>query len=169
MTHFEEVEDWNEWISSLHERERVALAELRPEQLGITWGSHYMLPDAQSLLFIFGYCHTEAELRQEEAAAGADAEELDYTVRTIRDAHLRGYRYGKAYSVACVEGEYGSNHVSRMWPITPLQFSEAMVADWDPMAILASGGRWLRTSLLDMAHAMTSRKDSSDGRPGEEG
>jgi hypothetical protein len=49
----------------------------------------------------------------------------------IEDATKRGYIFGEYFSVACPEGELGSNHESRMMEIAAAAFVEARANGWE--------------------------------------
>lgn len=162
MSGYGEFENLEAFYQALWFREREAMANLAPQQDIVGWGKHWMLPNAELEVIIFGYCFTLAEVRDQEIRCGADAEELEFTLKNIQQAHERGYRYSNNYSVLCPEGEIGSNHVSRMWPISRGQMAQAQEAQWEPSLILAEGGEWLRDKLVAMA-ATFSRKEQPDG------
>lgn len=79
---------------------------------------------------IYGYAMTEDDLLESERVLGADEEELVYTLRNFRRAETFGCVFGKAYSMACPEGEYGSTPVSDATLITQEEFQEAKRREW---------------------------------------
>lgn len=54
----------------------------------------------------------------------------------IRDSRKYGYLFGTWYSVACVEGEMGSQHESRCVPIDKEIFEAARELRWDADAFV---------------------------------
>ena len=81
-------------------------------------------------LVIYGYAMTLKEVEDQERQLGADAEELDYTLRIMRQQMEQGFVWGKAYSVACPDGEYGLTPVRAATRITKEEFDNAQAAEW---------------------------------------
>jgi hypothetical protein len=54
----------------------------------------------------------------------------------IRQSRPAGYLFGTWYSVACVEGEMGSQHISRCVPIDEELFKSAKELNWDANAFV---------------------------------
>jgi len=90
----------------------------------ITYGSYFVSDRrADSGLLIYGYVLTEQELRENE-----DEE----TMSALSFSYQRGFRFARCYSIACVEGEYGSVHDSMCIPITKEVFEQAQGREWNP-------------------------------------
>lgn len=73
---------------------------------------------------------TLKEIEDQERQLGADAEELDYTLKIMRGQMFNGYLWGKAYSVACPDGEYGLTPIRSATRITKEEFDNAQAAEW---------------------------------------
>lgn len=56
-----------------------------------------------------------------------------------QDSYDRGYRFGKAFSVMCPTGEYGSTHVSHMVPLRRSEFDDVLAAGYDARELLQHG------------------------------
>jgi hypothetical protein len=118
-----------EMTAYLMQQERQAIENALPEQWNITWGARVVR--IVDKLAIFGQIYTEREFLAENTKAGeAPSEEILYELDDLRNAHQRGYRYGRWYSVVEPEGEYGSAHVSTLWEITTLDFDTARAGGW---------------------------------------
>lgn len=81
-------------------------------------------------IIIYGYAMTEKEFLDSEQALGADEEELAFQRRAFRRWRNEGRLYGKAHSVACVEGEFGSTPIGQTLAITKEEFEAAQKAEW---------------------------------------
>ena len=128
----------------LAEQEESAIADTRPEQWQITWGSRvlrmYSIGSGDDdLLAIFGHIYTEAEfLAENPQPPGSEAEEeILAELNDLRDQYTRGYRYGRWYSTLEPHGEWGSAHVVSLWEITTEEFNEARMRDWHIWRVLA--------------------------------
>jgi hypothetical protein len=96
----------------------------RRAQPGEYWKQHY------HGITIYGYAMTEKEFLDVEQALGADEEELAFQRRTFRRWRQAGRLYGRAYSIACVDGEYGSTPINQTLAITKEEFEAARKAEW---------------------------------------
>jgi hypothetical protein len=81
-------------------------------------------------LTIYGYAMTEEEFIEDEIGHGADAEEVAYQRKAFRRWLDQGLLYGKAWSVACPQGEYGSTPLRSALAITKEEFEAAEDAEW---------------------------------------
>lgn len=81
-------------------------------------------------LTIYGKWMTMEEIMEEELALGASAEEWEYTRKTMEAQLAEGFFWGKAYSVACVDGEYGLTPLRTAQAITEQEFENARSAEW---------------------------------------
>jgi hypothetical protein len=90
----------------------------------VDWGD-YAATESAGLLII-GRVWTLEEVESGEREAGAPEEELRYTVRMMKDAHHRGYRFGEYMSEPYPDGELGSHHVSRLRKITKQQYNQVL-------------------------------------------
>jgi len=109
---FESFEELQEYMATA---EREAVEKTIPKQWEITWGSFVIR--VVDRLVIFGRIWTEFNYHEGE-----------YELQ--QDAHSRGYRYGRYYSVVEPEGELGSAHISTLWEITQSDFLTAMLNGW---------------------------------------
>lgn len=148
-----EFESFTEAFAQMRIWEEQANAKVTKEQRTITWGSHFLHPHPRLGLLIFGHTQTEDQLVADERSCGADEEEAEATLRTIRNSHERGYRFGRHYSTVEPEGELGSTHISRCWPLTAEQFRQAQELGWDGKSILAKHD-WLADVLIDFNDAI---------------
>ena len=137
----------DEMFAFMQEQERQANANVSPDQAQIGYGAYWMRVDQE--VTIFGYVPTEAEIRVSEGGDEVDQEELAYTLEMLRDAHQRGYRYGKCYSAWEPEGEWGSTHISVMIEIQEWQFKRAQKQGWDYKRLMnREDGRWMIGHML---------------------
>jgi hypothetical protein len=129
-------ETTEEMMGYLREQEERAITRTRPEQWTITWGD-YVVRVVDGLI-IFGRIFTEEEYltESEVLSPGEDPaevlEEVRYEMERLRDSFRRGYRYGRYYSEAAPDGEYGSAHVSTLWKISEEDFAVAKDSNWKP-------------------------------------
>lgn len=141
----------DDMFAYMREQEEAANARVTPGQAQIGYGAWWLRPYED--VVIFGYVPTQDEVRASEGGDEADPEELQYTLETLADAHRRGYRYGRAYSVIEPEGEWGSTHISTMVEITEEQFNQAQAHGWDGHEIAAQAdGHWILKALMRSAH-----------------
>lgn len=138
-------DSFDDAMKMMQEMEEAANARLTPGQKAIGEGDHWMQLTRMygEEIAIFGYVFTMEENRQGEIDAGAEEEELDFTMASLRNAHERGYRFGRAHSIAEVGGELGSTHIADMLcKITPEQFEEARSYDWNFMEMFERNVEW---------------------------
>lgn len=79
---------------------------------------------------IYGYGMTEEEFLEEERRLGADEEELEMQRRSFDRWTREGYLFGKAYSVACPDGEYGLTPVRQAIAMSKEDYEAARLAEW---------------------------------------
>lgn len=125
---FDNFEDMMKAVNRGVER---AKASATPRQNAITFGDYWMAPRPDWDLVIFGYVMTEDELYSSSAYNGVDPEEIEYEKAAMAASYADGFRFGRAYSVACPEGELGDSHVCTMIQITKEQFERAKDNGWD--------------------------------------
>jgi hypothetical protein len=131
---------WDEAQKFMAESEKAANARILPAQLEIGWGDCWVEYDQISSLWIFGKVFTREAGYASSIAAGASPNEAELEQVDLDDAYRRGYRFGKAYSVACPEGELGDTHISQMLSkLEPLEFVAARDRDWDFDQIVDAG------------------------------
>jgi hypothetical protein len=123
-------ESQEEMAAYMAEQEALATADALPEQWEITWGDR-VLRMVDDTLAVFGHIFTEREFLAENSKPGqAPDEEILYELDSLRDAHTRGYRYGRWYSTVEPDGEYGSAHVVSLWGISKQDFATARSNGW---------------------------------------
>lgn len=115
------------------------------KQNAITYGDYWMR--AFEDILIFGHIYSEEELWTAEAELGASEEEIKEEKEMMAGNYENGFRFGRAYSLICPEGELGDTHVSDMIPITQQEFEDAEDLYWIPDAIRQLP--WFNRSLLD--------------------
>lgn len=71
------------------------------------------------------------EIREQEQSLGADAEELDFTMKIMQRQYEQGFVHGQAWSVACPDGEYGLTPVRAAIAITKEEFENARAVHWE--------------------------------------
>lgn len=128
---FQEFGSWEEAMDAIAKAEQAANDRATEEQRSITYGDCWLTFDGASQLVIFGRVQSLTDLRAEMRGRGMSQEETDEDVRSIVNAFARGYRFGRAYSIACVEGELGDTHVSVMTPISHSAFDDAEAVRWN--------------------------------------
>lgn len=148
--HYESFDSFEEMQAYMRRKEEEANANVHPRQQDIDWGTYWVRLAPDLGLAVFGYVNTDAEIR----ALGEDRE----TMVMLRDAHARGYRYGKAYSVLEPEGEWGSTHIANAWPITRAQFMQAKMAHWNPQP----DDKWFIEILAEIQGALQSRQADAE-------
>lgn len=136
---FREFADLEEMFNAMERGTQAAIAAASPEQNAITYGDYFIRPYLEYDLLIFGYIMTEEELYSSSAYEGVEQAEIDYEKSSAKRNYDRGYRFGRAYSVAVVDGELGDTHVSTMIPITKENFEAAKAVNWDADEIAQQG------------------------------
>lgn len=121
-----------------------AKARATPKQNAITYGDYWVR--AYEDILIFGYIYSEEELWAKERELGASEEEIEEEKAMMEGNYQNGFRFGKAYSIICPEGELGDTHVSDMLPLTKQEFEDARDLYWIPEAIKQLP--WFNRSLL---------------------
>ena len=124
-----------EMLAAMDADEEEANARpLMAPQREVTWGSYVFkveqIADNEALA-IWGHVWSLEEYQERETKAGAEPEELRYSTERLVDAHERGYRYGEYWSVVCSDRpDFGSAHVSTLWPITRRDFEYTRRNGW---------------------------------------
>ena len=110
-------EGWEESQRIMREAEVKANASVVRRQRDIVYGSYWVRASADGML----------EFGQVLGQSSAEYMQTKETIRALRDAYERGYRFSRAHSVLCPEGELGDTHLAVMWPITKEEFEKALV------------------------------------------
>lgn len=121
-------DDLDDAFESMRKNEEEANANLLPAQGNVVWGSYWVRPYDDIL--VFGYVFTPEENISSEVEAGSTPEELKYTVKRLRESYTRGYRYGRCHSILCPEGELGDTHLSQVLPVTAEVFETGRRQGW---------------------------------------
>lgn len=129
MTRVISFDSFDDALRKMQEAEERANASTIPAQRAITYGDYWCYPNSMYDVVIFGRVWTEGE--------AYEGEDLD-TIRTLKNSHERGYRFGIAYSVIEPDGEIGSTHIANMIPISKELFDEAKRLEWKCTAELLS-------------------------------
>lgn len=119
---FDSPEEMAAWLAGIEkEREQVQQRTLAPEQTALTFGSH-------AIRFWDGLTIFVEVPTLEEQAKIEDPEVVDEVRRKEQQENML---WIKGYSVDCIDGEFGWNHRSVMWPITKDTFDSARSVHWD--------------------------------------
>lgn len=149
---FSSMEEMNEYMEN---QEREANESILEPQRVIGWGS-YVFRLVEDLA-IWGYIFSENKFVIEEmlAEGSATKEELEAELVDLRDSHARGYRYGMWYSVVEPTGEYGSAHISALWPITKEDFEIGRANNWELVPVIANR---IADEIITAVNTMKERK-----------
>jgi hypothetical protein len=103
---YSSIDDMFEDINKARE---AADAHVHPKQAALKAGDFVVRYDEPSGLVIFTELLDPAE---SERSAGADESEIAYAVELYAQGHMKHFRFGRHYSIACPEGELGDLHVA---------------------------------------------------------
>lgn len=118
---FGSPEEMGDWLAEMNKtRAVVQQRALAPEQQAITFGT-YAVRFWENLVIFCEVPTLEGigEMEDSELLDAISAKETSENTLWV-----------KAYSVDCVEGEFGYNHRSVMWPITKETFDRARALSW---------------------------------------
>lgn len=127
-------DDFDEMIAALKRGTDRANQLATPEQKAITYGDYWMREwdtGYGEVIQIFGYILTEEEIYSDPVYDGIDPEEIAWEKENMRANYENGYRFGRAYSVVCPEGELGDTHVYDMIKIDKETFEAAKENGWN--------------------------------------
>lgn len=110
-----EFSDWEDAQRKMRDAETKANASVTDRQREIVYGSHWLRAAPDGMLE-YGWV-----IPQDIAERNATKE----SIRALRDAYERGYRFSRAHSVLSTGGELGDTHLAVMWPITEEEFELA--------------------------------------------
>lgn len=161
---FDNVEDM---FASMNAAEDAANANLTPAQATIGWGDYWIRVLNEYDLVIFGQVRTIDELRAQLEEMAVPQDEIDSEVQMTLDSYKRGYRFGMAYSVACVDGELGDTHIADMLgAISEDEFKAAQNAGWELREALVMSPTLRETIMSHLAAAIGRDPiDSGDSTP----
>lgn len=120
--HVTSFDSLDEMLAEQARREAAANEAILPKQRELEWGGYFCQPIAEMGLIVFGRV-----LSHEEIVEGEGPDE----VASLEDAYRRGYRFSFCSSVI-EPGEYGSKHISAVWPITEDDYNKAKDRGWEP-------------------------------------
>lgn len=129
---FNTPEELEAWLAEQEKtKAEVQKRPLAPEQEAITFGSHAVrFWDGDLVIFV------EVPTLEQQSVI-EDAEVIDNVKAKEKQENTL---WIKGYSVDCVDGEFGYNHRSVMWPITKETFDAAWAVQWDLTRLLAING-----------------------------
>jgi len=131
---FDTFEEMQEHLASL---EQAANDRTTDDQKSMEPPCWWINPQPGIGLIIFGESWTldEVDRRNRESYGHPldpeEEEEADWSHRSMTDSYGRGYLFGKAFSLACPDGELGSTHRSEMIEISREQFEHARSHGWE--------------------------------------
>lgn len=127
---FDSLEEMFQYMAR---NEMIANARATQAQKAITYGDYWHRYDRNFRVHIYGYVIPLLEMEADERSLGADDAEWDYERRMTEDAHSRGYRFSRAFSVIEPEGELGLVHIVAIdEKITEAEFQAAKDRAWQP-------------------------------------
>jgi hypothetical protein len=121
-----------EMLADMAQASDKADQAVHPAQAAIVAGDHVLRYDADTELVIYTQILPSDQ--------GSDEEETEYLKGVYSQPHMKHYRFGKHYSAACPEGEYGDVHVSTVQVIISAEaFACFEQQDWpsEPEAVKA--------------------------------
>lgn len=92
-----------EMQAALAANREAASAQVRPWQRAVKPGDFYVHYNEEHELFVFG------EIL--DPVATCDPDEVEYITKTYAQPHMADFRFARAYSPLCDEGELGDIHV----------------------------------------------------------
>lgn len=146
---FQAFDDVDEMFASIRRGVEDAKSRATDKQNSITYGDYWMRNWNNDLL-IFGHITPYDDLVADSRRLCADEDEFQWEMESMKGNYDNGFRFGRAYSVACPEGELGDTHVSTMIPISEEAFEEAKSLNWSPMEIAKCD--WFQDILKDILY-----------------
>lgn len=139
-------DSFEEAQADMAQAEAAANERVLPEQAAIADGTYWFrVVDEGGPIAIFGKVADEAEYRK--GLEGCDEEEIQSDLRHHRESRERGYVYGPCYSIICPDGEWGSTHVSEIWPLSAERMALAKAAGWTIEGCMP----WIRDAVIAWA------------------
>jgi len=105
---FQTFDTTEELFAVLDRNRQAADGACTPAQMALKPGDYYVRFLPEDDLVVYGEIIDPVASDQEY---GADADELAYLKELYSAPHMQGIRFGRHYSVMCVEGELGDMHV----------------------------------------------------------
>lgn len=125
---FKPGEDIIEYLEARNRQAAEAAQKVPPAIRDIQDGQYAVSvrPDYGFIIFI------AVEGNNVELGDDADEEAIE-EAEISRDSRERGFVFGRHYSVACIDGELGSTHVTRMNAVIPKEvFEQCKALKWGP-------------------------------------
>lgn len=116
MSHIIPFEDWDDVGRVMADAETKANASLTNRQRDIVYGSYWLRAEPRTGMLEYGWVIPKDV---------AERKQTRESIRALRDAYDRGYRFSRAHSILCPEGMLGDTHLAVMWPITEEEFNLA--------------------------------------------
>ena len=138
-------DDTDEMFAAINRGVEAAKKRATAKQNAISYGDYWLR--AYEDILIFGHITPEKDLWAAEVELGASEEEIEGERAMMAASYADGFRFGRAYSIVCPEGELGDTHVCDMIPITEEEFEESKDLHWIPEEI--DKLPWFNISLLD--------------------
>lgn len=127
----------DEMFQYMADQEEKAMLDTLPEQWQIKNGDR-VFRQVEGGLSIWGQIFTWDEFLADNTPAGKKPdEEILQELEDLKNAHDRGYRYGRWFSEVEPDGEYGSAHVVSLWRISHSDFEIARRNEWQLYPALA--------------------------------
>jgi hypothetical protein len=129
VTFHSSFEDMQEAIVKAREE---AAPFIEPFQRAAKAGDFYIHFNAEYELIVYGEILDPVET---DRAVGSDPEELEYLAQLYAQPHMADYRFARAYSPLCKDGELGDIHLTGIGKtISQAQFEQFKALNWPQMA-----------------------------------
>jgi len=148
VSHVFEFDSFEEAQEKMASAEAKANAAVTTRQKEIAYGTHWLRGIDGAHFFEYGYV-----LPQDNAEANQTKE----SIRALRDAYARGYRFSQAFSLYTPTGELGDTHIAVIWPITEDEFNSASACQWQ-----LTGAEWEREMLSRIVRELADAQQTTD-------
>jgi hypothetical protein len=131
-----------EMLLFIHRRMMEAQAEDQREPVAVDFGDHYVrvVDFFPEVIVVFGSVETIEQVRGRLADQGLMRDEVEFEVQVTLQQHGKGFRFGRAFSELCPEGEFASTHVNQiLMTITEDEFEAARRSDWQLLPLMLEG------------------------------
>jgi hypothetical protein len=130
---FRSFDNHAEMQAYLIQAQADADAAMHHAQRAITWGSHWVrFENIANRLVIFGRVLDSREFLDSEIEAGATRDEAELAlVDNTYNLEHKNRAFSICSSIYCPEGEYGTVHLSALWPVEESLYNAAAEADWN--------------------------------------
>jgi len=120
-----------EMQAALAANREAASAQVRPWQRAVKPGDFYVHYNAEYELFVFGEILDPVAL--------CEPDEVEYLTKTYAQPHMADFRFARAHSPMCEEGELGDIHVLTIGAVISKDlFEQYRALDWpqDPAIVI---------------------------------